>query len=84
MFKNLFDKLRRAERVASVAPYKPVGIEPAKGGHVAALPPITHPDRFPYHHRAQDVIQAARDAGFTPTLSDPYLPRGQRLCLCPP
>ena len=45
---------------------------------------VTHPDRFPYHHRAEDVLQAARDAGFTPTLSDPYLPRGQRLCLCLP
>lgn len=36
MFKNLFDKLRRVERVASVAPYKPVGSDKAKGGHVAA------------------------------------------------
>jgi hypothetical protein len=45
---------------------------------------VTHPDRFPYHHRAEDVLAAARAAGFAPTLSDPYLPRGQRLCLCLP
>ena len=45
---------------------------------------VTHPDRAPYHHRAQDVLAAARTAGFHPTLSDPYLPRGQRLCTATP
>ena len=45
---------------------------------------VTHPDRYPYHHRAAEVLAAARAAGFDPSLSDPYLPRGQRLCLCLP
>jgi hypothetical protein len=45
---------------------------------------VTHPDRFPWHHRETEVLQAARDADFQATLSDPYLPRGQRLCLCLP
>lgn len=45
---------------------------------------VTHPDRFPYHHREAEVLQAAASAGFAPSLSDPYLPRGQRLCVCLP
>lgn len=45
---------------------------------------VTHPDRAPYHHSATDVLAATRDAGFAATLSDPYLPRGQRLCTALP
>ena len=45
---------------------------------------VTHPDRFPWHHRAADVLAAAKAAGFAPVLSDPYLPRGQQLCICTP
>lgn len=45
---------------------------------------VTHPDRTPYHHLARDVLAAAEAAGFAASLSDPYLPRGQRLCLCSP
>jgi hypothetical protein len=45
---------------------------------------VTHPDRTPYHHLGQDVLAAAIAAGFTATLSDPYLPRGQRLCTALP
>ena len=45
---------------------------------------VTHPDRTPYHHLAEDVLAAATNAGFAPTLSDPYLPRGQRLCTATP
>lgn len=45
---------------------------------------VTHPDRAPYHHRAEDVLNASKVAGFHPTLSDPYLPRGQRLCTATP
>ncbi len=45
---------------------------------------VTHPDRYPWHHRETEVLQAAEAAGFAATLSDPYLPRGQRLCLCLP
>ena len=45
---------------------------------------VTHPDRYPYHHREAEVLACASTAGFHATLSDPYLPRGQRLCLCLP
>lgn len=45
---------------------------------------VTHPDRAPYHHLGSDVLAAARAAGFSATLSDPYLPRGQRLCTAIP
>ena len=45
---------------------------------------VTHPDRAPYHHLAEDVLAATSSAGFTATLSDPYLPRGQRLCTALP
>jgi hypothetical protein len=45
---------------------------------------VTHPDRTPYHHLDTEVLAAAEGAGFAATLSDPYLPRGQRLCLCLP
>lgn len=45
---------------------------------------VTHPDRTPYHLRAEDVLAAAETAGFRAELSDPYLPRGQRLCTATP
>ncbi len=45
---------------------------------------VTHPDRAPYHHLGPDVVLAAQSAGFTATLSDPYLPRGQILCTAVP
>lgn len=45
---------------------------------------VTHPDRTPYHHLARDVLAACEAAGFTASLSDPYLPRGQRLCTAQP
>ncbi|MGV8988424.1 MAG: class I SAM-dependent methyltransferase [Cypionkella sp.] len=45
---------------------------------------VTHPQRAPYHHLAADVHAAATAAGFTATLSDPHLPRGQRLCIAIP
>jgi hypothetical protein len=45
---------------------------------------VTHPDRAPYHHLAEDVLTAATGAGFAATLSDPHLPRGQRLCTALP
>ena len=45
---------------------------------------VTHPNRAPYHHLAEDVLAATQAAGFTAALSDPYLPRGQRLCTALP
>ncbi len=45
---------------------------------------VTHPDRAPYHHRAAEILHATTAAGFDATLSDPYLPRGQRLCIALP
>lgn len=45
---------------------------------------VTHPDRTPYHHLGAEVLAACSAAGFTATLSDPYLPRGQRLCTALP
>jgi hypothetical protein len=45
---------------------------------------VTHPDRAPYHHLAADVLAATQAAGFAAKLSDPYLPRGQRLCTALP
>ncbi|MBI1170534.1 class I SAM-dependent methyltransferase [bacterium] len=45
---------------------------------------VTHADRAPYHFVPGDVLAAASAAGFTATLSDPYLPRGQRLCIALP
>ena len=45
---------------------------------------VTHPNRAPYHHLAEDVLAATQAAGFAATLSDPYLPRGQRLCTALP
>lgn len=45
---------------------------------------VTHPDRTPYHHLGPDVLAACTAAGFTASLSDPYLPRGQRLCTALP
>ena len=45
---------------------------------------VTHPNRPPYHHLAKDVLAATYAAGFAAQLSDPYLPRGQRLCTALP
>ncbi len=45
---------------------------------------VTHPDRAPYHHRADQVLATARAAGFQATLTDAVLPRGQRLCTATP
>jgi hypothetical protein len=45
---------------------------------------VTHPDRAPYHHLGSEVLATAIAAGFSATLSDPYLPRGQRLCTAVP
>ena len=45
---------------------------------------VTHPDRAPYHHRAEQVLATAAAAGFQATLTDPILPRGQRLCTAIP
>ena len=40
---------------------------------------VTHPGRAPYHHRPDDILTATRTHGFHAVMSDPYLPRGQRL-----
>ena len=40
---------------------------------------VTHPGRAPYHHRADDIVTATRTHGFHAVMSDPHLPRGQRL-----
>ncbi|MBC7479737.1 MAG: class I SAM-dependent methyltransferase, partial [Pseudorhodobacter sp.] len=45
---------------------------------------VTHPTRAPYHHRADQVLATAAGAGFHATLTDPTLPRGQRLCTAIP
>ena len=45
---------------------------------------VTHPDRAPYHHLARDILASATNAGFDATLTDPHLPRGQRLCTAVP
>ena len=45
---------------------------------------VTHPDRAPYHHRADQVLATAAAAGFQASLTDPVLPRGQRLCTAIP
>ena len=45
---------------------------------------VTHPNRAPYHHLAEELMSATHAAGFAATLSDPYLPRGQRLCTALP
>lgn len=58
--------------------------EEAQGAYRQPDGVVTHPDRTPYHHLARDVLAAAEAAGFAASLSDPYLPRGQRLCLCTP
>lgn len=45
---------------------------------------VTHALRAPYHHLAEDVFAATATAGFNATLTDPHLPRGQRLCTAIP
>ncbi|MBC7737747.1 MAG: class I SAM-dependent methyltransferase [Candidatus Saccharibacteria bacterium] len=40
---------------------------------------VTHPRRAPYHHRFDDIVTATRTSGFQAEMSDPHLPRGQRL-----
>jgi len=45
---------------------------------------VTHPARAPYHHLADAVLATATEAGFRATLTDPALPRGQRLCTAIP
>lgn len=56
---------------------------PDSHGHALRQPDgvVTHPDRAPYHHLADQVLTLAHDAGFTATLSDTRLPRGQILCI---
>ena len=41
---------------------------------------VTHPNRAPYHFAAADILHATASAGFTATLHDHRLPRGQILC----
>ena len=45
---------------------------------------VTHPDRAPYHFAAADILHATASAGFTATLRDHRLPRGQILCRATP
>ena len=42
---------------------------------------VTHPARAPYHHLPGDILMLTAQAGFTATLSDTRLPRGQILCI---
>ena len=43
---------------------------------------VTHPDRPPYHRRAQDVAAIVADTGWALALRDTVLPRGQVLHVC--
>lgn len=55
--------------------------------HVSVAQPdgvVTHPDRPPYHVREADVHRRASLAGFSATLRDDRLPRGQRLWVARP
>jgi len=45
---------------------------------------VTHPDRPPYHFRADDVLAATRTTGFHADFPPTRLPRGQVLCLARP
>jgi len=42
---------------------------------------VTHPDRAPYHHLQAQVLDLTDRAGFTASLTDHRLPRGQILCV---
>ena len=41
---------------------------------------VTHRNRAPYHFTAEDVLRETQFSGFTATLHDHRLPRGQILC----
>lgn len=45
---------------------------------------VTHPNRTPWHHLAQDVQDMAAACGFALTLRSDRLPRGQVLCVADP
>lgn len=42
---------------------------------------VSHPDRAPYHHLAEQVLTLTRRAGFCADLPGTRLPRGQILCV---